>query len=53
MYVIAELCLTWIADLTINILYPSPLREARGSSKAGRNGQGEQSQTVSSSTNLQ
>jgi hypothetical protein len=53
MYVIAELWLTWIMDLTKNILYPSPLTEARGSPKAGRNGQGEQSQTVSSSSNLQ
>jgi hypothetical protein len=51
--VIIELRYTWIAELSKNILYPSPLKEARGSPKAGRNGQGEQSQTVNSSSNLQ
>jgi hypothetical protein len=51
--VVVELCLTWITVLTKNILYPSVLREARGSPKAGRNGQGEQSQAVNSSPNLQ
>jgi hypothetical protein len=51
--VIIELRYTWIAELSKNILYPSPLKEARGSPKAGRNGQGQQSQTVNSSSNLQ
>ena len=51
--VMVELWLTWIPELTRSNLYLSPLREARGSPKAGRNGQGEQSQAVNSSPHLQ